>query len=152
MLNTEDKKLVAGEVAQILEEKIMTIHHELQALSSSLQNDTKSSAGDKHETSRAMNQLEQEKLQHQLAELLRQKEILLQTDTNIPHSVITAGSLFQTNKGNFYISIPLGRIQFSNNELIVISPLSPLGKAFLGRKIGDEVEYSNTVYTIIEIV
>lgn len=152
MLNTEDKKLVAGEVAQILEEKIMTIHHELHELSEGLQNDTKSSAGDKHETSRAMNQLEQEKLQHQLAELLRQKEILLQTDTTIPHSTITSGSLFQTDKGNFYISIPLGRIQTSHKELIVISPQSPLGKAFLGRTKGDLVEYNNSIYSILEIV
>ncbi|MWD30855.1 3-oxoacyl-ACP synthase, partial [Aquicoccus sp. SCR17] len=45
------------------------------ALQESLNSETKSSAGDKHETGRAMVQLEQEKLAQQLVELDRLKEV-----------------------------------------------------------------------------
>ncbi|MFM8243703.1 MAG: 3-oxoacyl-ACP synthase, partial [Crocinitomicaceae bacterium] len=52
-----------------LKKKQLFLEQELNALSESLENSTKSSAGDKHETDTAMNQLEQEQLTRQLLAL-----------------------------------------------------------------------------------
>ena len=54
---------------EVIQSKILDIQN-------SLQSETKSSAGDKHETGRAMLQLEREKTGHQLAEIQKQKGIL----------------------------------------------------------------------------
>ena len=56
-----------------LDEKINSLKTSLLELEEGSENDTKSSAGDKHETARAMMQIEQEKLGKQLNELLEQK-------------------------------------------------------------------------------
>jgi transcription elongation GreA/GreB family factor len=152
MLTSQNKKIILDEALQLLNEKITNLNTDLIDLSAGLQNDTKSSAGDKHETARAMNQLEQEKLQHQLAEFLRQKEMLTQTEITTNSSVITSGSLFQTNNGLFFLSIPLGRVPTTVGQIMIISPQSPLGKAFLGKRKGDTVEYNTSTYMVSDII
>ena len=51
------------------QDRLNTINKTIQELQESLTSETKSSAGDKHETGRAMLQLEREKAGQQLAEI-----------------------------------------------------------------------------------
>ena len=74
----------------------------------SANDETKSSAGDKHETGRAMAQLEQEKNAQQLNEALALREQLNKIDPLQRSSSIQPGSFVKTNLGNFYISISAG--------------------------------------------
>ena len=96
-------------------------------------NETKSSMGDKYETSREMVQQEINNLQIQLNENLKDKSSLKFINTN-SHQIIGLGSLVETDKGIFYIAVSLGEIIFEKNKIFVISTESPLAKVLVGKK------------------
>ena len=68
----------------------------------SLDSETKSSAGDKYETGRAMVQIELEKNQAQYNKFLKLKNELKQIDPIVIKSKIEYGSIVVTNNGNFF--------------------------------------------------
>jgi Transcription elongation factor, GreA/GreB, C-term len=110
--------------------------------------ETKSSAGDKYETGRAMMQLEKEKyaLQRQQAEEnYRQLELLDPAQSN---EYIRPGSLIQTTEGLFYLCVSLGKLAVEGKTVFVLSPQSPLGEALLGKKTGEQVSFRGKEVTI----
>ena len=108
----------------------------------------RSSAGDKHETGRAMAQLEQEKSTKQLQEAFELKKSILKIDPNLHSSFISKGSLVLTDQGNFYISIAAGKIQVDNIDYFAISPLSPIAIAFIGAKANQKINFNGKDYFI----
>ena len=121
------------------------IHHiqvAMQAAQESINGETKSSAGDKHETSRAMAQLEQEKLSSQLKEAQKLQEILVGMNPNKSSSKAELGSLVITNSGNYYICISAGKIEIDNEVYFAVSMVSPIGKALLNAEELDSVEFN----------
>lgn len=103
-------------------------------LVSDAENDSKSSAGDKHETARAMMQIEQEKLITQFNEADRQLEILASINPDEEVKSVRTGALVETNKGMLFLSIPLGKITIKNSDIMVISAIAPLAKAMMNAK------------------
>ena len=93
-----DKKEVLHYIIGELKAKQLFLERELKALSESLGNSAKSSAGDKHETDTAMNQLEQEQLTRQLLALQSQQQIVHQLNPETKHARITTGSIVKTSK------------------------------------------------------
>jgi hypothetical protein len=135
----------------MLDERIQTLHAALNDLTEGAENDAKSSAGDKHETARAMMQLEHENLSRQLDELLKEKNELARIDIgNSP--VIHKGSLIKTNRGLLFLSVALGKVAVDGTEVIVLSPQSPLGKKLLELQAEAAVEVNGTEYKIEEVV
>lgn len=147
MLKTE----LAAHCLRILEEKVAAIKSDLDELSKDVQGESKSSAGDKHETARAMMNLEQEKLGRQLEEVIKMREAFEQIEFGKTSAIVIPGSLIFTDKGIFWLSIPLGKIVFEEKEIILLSPGSPLGKAILHSEIGQKVEINKTSYCIESI-
>jgi len=111
--------------------------------------ETKSTAGDKHETSRALTQTEIDKIESQLNLLKSDLTILQQIDPFEKSTVIGRGSLVTTNNAVFYISIGYGKIE---NGIYAISVESPVSLALRGRKAGDKVEVQTMEYTILAFV
>ena len=113
-------------------------------------NETKSSMGDKYETSREMVQQEINNLQIQLKEIIKQKDFL---KTILPKSADKAekGAIVETEKGLFFISISLGEIVFDHKKIIAISPESPLAKEMYGKKKGEDFAINNLSQTIKNI-
>ena len=111
-------------------------------------NETKSTAGDKHETALAMLQIEQANARGQLQELLSQKAALEKIDPAIVAPVVVNGSLIKTSRGYLYMSIALGKAMIGDIAVIALSPQSPLGKKLMGLKKGETVVMNNTDYTI----
>jgi Transcription elongation factor, GreA/GreB, C-term len=110
--------------------------------------DSKSSAGDKHETSKAMMQLEQEKLGKQLQDINTQIDLLHKiADFKNPSSV-QLGSLITTNLGLFYLAIGLGKIEIDGATYFAISPQSPIGLQMVGKKVGESFEVNGRSYTV----
>ena len=136
----------------ILIEKSNTLNTVLLELTDELKNDTKSSMGDKHETSRAMNQLEQEKVSNQILELNKQLSILQELNLNIKSEQIILGSLIRTNLGLVFIAIGLGKIKIEKLDVIVISTHSPLGLAFLAKSKGVTVVLNEMQYLIQDFI
>lgn len=114
----------------------------------SANNETKSSAGDKHETSRAMMQLEQEKLTKQLNEAIDQRSELEKIDISKPSAQIAKGTLIQSGKGFLFLSIGLGKIVVDEKTVFAISAQSPLGSKLMGKKENDVVEMNGVKYSI----
>ncbi|MFM7472923.1 MAG: 3-oxoacyl-ACP synthase, partial [Crocinitomicaceae bacterium] len=100
-----------------LKKKQLFLEQELKALSESLGNSAKSSAGDKHETDTAMNQLEQEQLMRQLLALQSQQQLVHQLNPETKHARITTGSLVKTSKALFFISVGIGKIHFQELDV-----------------------------------
>ena len=114
--------------------------------------DSKSSVGDKHETGKAMAQLEQEKAAHQLVEAKELKNSLEKISIGSKHQIIALGTLINTNNGLFYIAIGIGKLLVENESVVVISPQSPLGQNLMGQLKGKTICYNNLNYSIRNIV
>lgn len=135
----------------ILNEKIKSLRDSLQSVTDAVNNETKSTAGDKHETGRAMMQLEQEKLSAQLNELLNQKDEMLRIDITASSSVVIKGSLVGTDKGYLFITSALGKVKLKDLVIYAISIESPLGRKLLGASVNDKREMNGIVYSIRSI-
>ena len=146
-----EKKKIILHINQVIEEKIKALQERFDDLNNDLASDHKSSAGDKHETGRAMTQLEQEKLSGQLNQLQQQKETLYKIDNSI-HEKIQFGSLIITSKGIFFMSIGLGQIKVNNQIIFCISTSSPVGQLLLDKKAEDLVEFNGNKMIIEGIV
>ena len=134
-----------SELLEIIHQKISEKIQKLEQLIAETRasnNDTKSSMGDKYETSREMLQQEINNLQIQLNEHLKSQQILKNINPN-PHKVVSLGSWVETNKGKFFIAISLGEITFSQEKIFVISAESPLAKAMNGKKTGESFVVNN---------
>ncbi|MDN5204487.1 3-oxoacyl-ACP synthase [Fulvivirgaceae bacterium BMA10] len=113
--------------------------------------ESKSSVGDKYETSRAMGHLDQDMYAKQLDEALKVKKLLLQLDPDKRHESVEAGSLIKTNKGYFYLAVGIGEITIKNEKFFVISPLAPIAQAMLGKKAMDKIQFNKQDFIIEEI-
>lgn len=131
-----------------LEDKVRSLKAIVLELSDSANNETKSSAGDKHETGRAMMQLEQEKLGKQLKEAEEQLAEFQKTDFTRLNPSIGQGSFMETDKGCFFIAGSIGKIEVKNKTVFVISHRSPLAIALQGKKEKDTAVFNGVSYII----
>ena len=137
---------------QSLETRLQSVLAVIEDIKQSLQSETKSSAGDKHETGRAMLQLEREKAGHQLAEIEKTKQILSKINTESTSKNIGLGSVVFTTTSNYFISISAGELQVEGDTFYAISASTPIGQLLLGKSIGDEVVFRNMSFKITKIL
>ena len=133
---------------QVIINKVAELKNILADLKESGTNETKSTAGDKHETALAMLQIEQANVRGQLKEVLEQKVVFDRIDPFISSTVIVNGSLIKTNRGWLFLSVAAGKAVVDGNAVISLSPQSPLGQKLMGKREGDGVEVNNTRYVI----
>ena len=141
------------EILQIIHSKLSEKIDNLERLiaeTRSSNNETKSSMGDKYETTREMVQQEINNLQVQLNENLKAKNSLKLIPTSKSEK-IGFGSLVETSSGLFYISVSLGNIIFGNQKIFLISPESPLAKALIDKKKDEEFSLNNLKQKILKI-
>lgn len=119
-------------------------------LQESLFSESKSSAGDKHETARAMVQIELEQASKQLLETETFISQFSKISTLNPVK-IGLGSLIQTQHSWFYLSIPLGKIQVDEIEIFCIGIQAPLAILFTNKQQGDSIKFGDKEYTIIKV-
>ncbi len=135
-----------------LQKRLDVIEHRLNELNDSLEAETKSSAGDKYETGRAMLHLEKDKQMQQLAVLLTQKKQLHAIDPRIPYLLVEQGALVQTNQGAFYLSIPAGKLKLEEETYFAITLASPIGQLLFQKKEGDAFEFRGRSYVLEAII
>jgi hypothetical protein len=145
------KSLLYDYCVEYVSMRIAHVQTAIDAASESGNDETKSSAGDKHETGRAMMQLEQEKNSKQSFEVLELKKMLEKINPLQDSKTVIFGSLVITDKGSFYISIGVGKIIIDNIIYYAISPLSPLGMVLIGGKQGNKINFNSQIYTIKEV-
>lgn len=118
----------------------------------SASNDTKSSMGDKHETSREILQQEREMNGRRMAEALRQKEELERILPDAQFSKIQTGALAETSLGWFFFSTALGILNVDNVKVAVVSMASPIGQSLKGMKAGDSILFQGKPILIKNII
>jgi len=104
--------------------------------------DSKSSMGDKYETNREMMALEIAKAGEQLQEGSKLKRVLSELNPINITKKVALGSLISTNIGFFYLAVSLGKINVGDEEIFVLSAVSPLGKVFIDKQSGSEFEFN----------
>jgi transcription elongation GreA/GreB family factor len=145
------KQKVYDHYLQVLNDKLSSLRRVLEDLKESSSNETKSTAGDKHETALAMLQIEQANIGAQVQDVREKKAMLERIDPNVSSSAIVAGSLVKTDKGYLFISVALGKATIEGTPVIALSPQSPLGQKLVGLSAGDIPEINNNKYVIESI-
>jgi transcription elongation GreA/GreB family factor len=134
-----------------VEERLSRIRENIDSVQQSLSSETKSSAGDKHETGRAMLQLEREKLGRQLAAAERTRQLLSKVNIDAKSDKVRLGSLIQTSKATYFISISAGEFTDLENVVLCISAGTPIGQLLLGKSAGELVVFNESEILIKHI-
>jgi len=145
------KQKIYNHYLQVILEKIAMLQKVLDDLKESGANETKSTAGDKHETALAMLQIEQANTRTLLQEVLNQQAALEKINPALSANTILNGSLIKTNRGYFFMSVALGKVVVDDIKVIALSPQSPLGQKLMGLKAGETVSLNNAAYLIEQI-
>ena len=117
----------------------------------SANNETKSSAGDKYETGRAMMHLEKERIAMQAMEWRKLKKVLDQIDPHKTSETIGLGSLVRLNDLIYYLAISLGEVHVEEKAVFTISPVSPIGKLITGKSVGESIHWQGKPLAINEV-
>jgi hypothetical protein len=142
------KQKIYNHYLQVVNDKIKLLQHVLADLKESGTNETKSTAGDKHETALAMLQIEQSNIRGQLKDALDKKAVLEKINPLLSVTNIVNGSLIKTNRGYLFMSIALGKATIEGIVVTALSPQSPLGTKLMGLSVADVAEINNNGYAI----
>ena len=145
------KQQIHAHYINTINSKILMLQQTLADLKESGSNETKSTAGDKHETALAMLQIEQANTRAQLHDAQEQRSGLIAIKPDIITKKILPGSYVKTNKGNFYISVALGKLIINGETVMAISPQSPLGAKLMGCCVDDTVTINTHNYLVESI-
>jgi negative regulator of genetic competence, sporulation and motility len=147
----ELKKQLLESCKSFVNERLQTVQQTISSKQKALASEAKSSAGDKHETGRAMLQLEMEKASQQLAGISEMNTILSKINTSITSEIAHLGSIIYTNSGTYFLSISAGQIVVEGNVYFAISVSSPIGKLLLGQSKGQTISFNNKKIEIVLI-
>ena len=145
------EKLLA-KCADYVEERVSRLQSSIKDLEHDLGNETKSSAGDKYETSREMMNTEINKLQNQLLSFKKLKEVLAVIENRKASTTIQLGSIVKTDAANYFISIPVGEIKVEEEKFYAIGLNSPIGKLLLGKQEGEQFTFQQKEFSIKKIL
>jgi hypothetical protein len=145
------KQKVHNHYMDLIEERIASIQNVLADLKNSAANETKSTAGDKHEVGLAMLQIEQANTGSQLQDAILKKNVLEKINPDIQNNFVLNGSLIKTNQGFLFLSVALGKAEIEGNKIIALSPQSPFGQKLMGLKFGETIIMNGKRYIIESI-
>jgi len=135
------KSAVIAELDKQLHTKLTYLKTTLQQAIDSRNSDTKSSAGDKFETSREMAQIEIHKLETEI----------LKTQQFIADLLSKAAQFIITDKGTFLVAIPFGKLMLNDTAIFCISNSAPITQPLINTAISARFNYGGVEYKIIDI-
>lgn len=135
-----------------VKQKVLEVFKGINQAQESLESDTKSSAGDKYETAREMIQQDLNRYHEQLDKTQRDLSILQRLDINFTHSNVQLGSLVITDLAFYFIAVSLGRTVSEGESIMVISPLSPIGRLLIGKSVGEQIYFNGKEQMILDII
>ena len=145
------KKLIYTKLHELVQDKIDNSDKAIQSAIESRDSETKSSAGDKYETGRAMMHLEQQRNEIQRSKAIQLKNQLNQIDIDKPYTKVENGAFVITNQGNYFIAIGLGKVKVQDSVIYCISLQSPIGKILQHKQVKDTVKFNRKEITILDI-
>ncbi|EIJ38162.1 Transcription elongation factor [Galbibacter orientalis DSM 19592] len=149
------KELLISKCQELLNQRLYQVQKAIATIEESFASETKSSAGDKHETGRAMLQLEREKAGNRLREIENMlhafSRINYDKSSEEKNQKVKVGSLIKTNLASYFIAVSLGQLTVQNEDIYCISAQSPIGQLLLGKTINDDVSFQSSKIKILEI-
>jgi hypothetical protein len=146
-----NKKEVYSIFCQQIEQKIQSATQSWNEANESVLAETKGSVGDKHETGRAMAQLEVEKASKILNETKQMSSILQLLKPEKTKMKAELGALVETDLGIFYLSTGIGKIEIDNQIVFCIGMNSPIGKSLLNKKNSEKFYFADKEGIILNI-
>lgn len=147
----ETKRALLEACEEYIKDRINTAEHALADNRAGLDDDSKSSAGDKYETSREIVQQEVIRNELLLKDARTMEGMLTRINIEPTYAHIQNGSIAVTNHGIFFFAIAIGKVQVDQKDYFVISISSPLGQNFKDKRVGEKVNFNGKVYQIKEV-
>ena len=145
------KETLISKCYEFASERKSHIDFQMKEIKEALFEEIKSSAGDKHETGRAMLQLEREKVGNQFYEVEEMFETLNKINISAPATVVHLGSLVYTTQANYFIAISAGKLEADGQTFYAISSNTPIGKLLMSKTEGQEVNFRDQKISIVKI-
>lgn len=139
------------ECLRLVNARITRLEDEMKTLKDSAASDTKSSMGDKYETSTEMMNLEKGKIAVQLGEASRMKQTLNSLDLDKVYIEGQLGTLVVTENASYFLATSIGKVGVEGSDFFVISPISPIGQQLLGKQVGDYINFGGKKASIIKV-
>ncbi|SHG10199.1 3-oxoacyl-ACP synthase [Pedobacter caeni] len=135
-----------------IEQRIQTAETALEQAREASNDDTKSSAGDKFETTREMMQQDITRNKSLLMDAQQNLQLLNSIKDTPGNDRVRNGNLAYTSQGTFYISISAGQLQLDGESIFAISAVSPIGKLLIGKQKGDTFAFNGKDYLLNDII
>jgi hypothetical protein len=123
----------------------------MQQAQDSANNQEKSSAGDKYETSRAMGQSDRDMNARQLQEAQKDLAFLNAINTTVVNHTAAPGSVIELGGNLFFIAIGLGPVKAEDKTVMVISHKSPLFEQLKNKKAGDTLVFLEKEQKVMDV-
>ena len=136
---------------EYVESRIQRILKSLKSIEEDMENEGKSSAGDKYETSREMMSEEWNKLSNQLKEFKQQKDTLKLAKNREDSKRAQLGCLVKTSASNYFISIPAGKMELDQEVFYAVGANSPVARLLMGKTEGEEFEFNGIKNKILRV-
>lgn len=131
--------------------RFVKIKQTISGIEEALFEESKSSSGDKHETTRAMLQIDRENAGRQLQEIEKLAAILGRIDIQSASDYVRLGSLVFTDKNIYFISLSIGAVTLEGIQYLCVAINSPVGSLLLGKKKGESFNLNGIVHTIMDV-
>lgn len=125
-----------------VQERIEACQAAISAAQESANSETKSSAGDKYETGRAMAQNERDRNAVQLQQALQLQGEVQRINPELPCDTVRPGALVHTSMGRFYLSISAGKLTVDGQDYFAVSAAAPVAAALAGKRAGDTAAFN----------
>lgn len=137
---------------QNIKQKIEEIDSAIAERREAISNETKSSMGDKYETTREMLQQDININLERLNKVKLDLEVLNTINADSALNVAKTGSVVKTSKGNYYLSISAGKLTINGELYYSVSVSSPIGQQLKGKRQGEEFNFNGNNYVIKEVL
>lgn len=135
-----------------IEKQLSHVHQAIEVAKSTAKEESKSSAGDKHETGKSHLQLTQENNSKHLNNLQQQKRVIKLLEAYDAKDFIQLGSLVDTSNGLYFLAIGVGQVKVNDITVFIVSPASPVGKALMHKQVNELAVFNQLNLQIKEII
>lgn len=146
-----NKSKILTHCKKVLQERKANLEDSLRELKEAVEGEEKSTAGDKHDTARAMIHLEQEKLGKQLKNLEEETLRLARISPESRADAVQIGSFIETNKANYFIGPSLGKLRLDDSIVFAISLQAPLTQVMMGKRVGETFSFNGMEQKVISV-
>lgn len=145
------KQLLKEVGIELINQRLQVVLDAMQQSQESANSEDKSSAGDKHETSRAMSQLDNEMNAKQLEEVKHEMQLLQPVDVSKTYVKGRTGAVVVCKHNMFFVAVGLGTQTINGQKIVFISPHAPLALKFKEKKAGDKFLFNGIDYSIVDV-